>query len=211
MAETETTPCGCPSPEGAQTHLLRLLLAINATMFFVEAIAGFVGDSVGLLGDSLDMLADAAVYGIALYAVGRSATTKARAAYASGVFQVALALGVAIEVVRRFALGSEPVSQIMIAVGALALLANVTCLGLLAKHRRGEVHMRASWIFSRNDVVVDLGVIAGGIAVAVLGSPLPDLVIGAAVSLFVLRGGLRIVRDARAELERGGGEEALAE
>lgn len=71
--------------------------------------------------------------------------------------------------------------------------------------------MRASWIFSRNDVVVNLGVIAGGIAVALLGSRLPDLAIGAAVSLFVLRGGLRIVRDARAELVRVSGEEALSE
>ena len=85
----------------------------------------------------------------------------------------------------------------MIAVGTLALVANLTCLALLAKHRDGEVHMRASWIFSVNDVLANLGVIAGGLLVSVTGSRWPDLVIGAAITLLVLRGGLRILRETR--------------
>ena len=36
------------------------------------------------------------------------------------------------------------------AVGVVALAANVSCLLLLAKHREGGIHMRASWIFSTN-------------------------------------------------------------
>jgi hypothetical protein len=57
-----------------QTSVLRLVLAINATMFVVELVAGWLGQSAGLLSDSLDMLADAIVYGIALWAVGRPAS-----------------------------------------------------------------------------------------------------------------------------------------
>ena len=87
----------------------------------------------------------------------------------------------------------------MMAVGALALAANLVCLALLAKHRNGEVHMRASWIFSVNDVLANLGVILSGLIVFVIGSRWPDLIIGAAITVLVLRGGIRIIRDARAE------------
>ncbi len=90
-------------------------------------------------------------------------------------------------------------SGLMMGVGAAALVANLTCLKLISRYRRGEVHMRASWVFSRNDVLVNLGVIAGGALVAWSGSRYPDLLIGAFVSVAVFRGGTRIVRDARDE------------
>lgn len=66
-----------------------------------------------------------------------------------------LALGIAVDVLRRALFGSEPVSALMTAMGALALAANLVCLAPLAKHRAGEVHMRASWIFSVNDVLAN--------------------------------------------------------
>ncbi|MDX1578341.1 MAG: cation transporter [Gemmatimonadota bacterium] len=179
--------------------MLRALLVINAAMFVVEAVGGWLGESTGLLGDSIDMLADAGVYAISLYAVGRSERAKSGAALGSGIFQMALAGFVLAEVVRRALVGSEPVSVLMMTVGGLALAANVTCLKLISRYRKGEVHMRASWVFSRNDVLVNLGVIAGGGLVALTGSRIPDLVIGAFVSLAVFRGGVRIVRDATSE------------
>ena len=77
---------------------------------------------------------------------------------------------------------------------ALALLANVSCLFLLAKHRDGEAHMRASWIFSTNDVLANLGVMAAGALVAWTGSHVPDLLVGIAVSALVLLGAYRIFR-----------------
>jgi Co/Zn/Cd efflux system component len=59
--------------------------------------------------------------------------------------------------------------------------------------------MRASWIFSVNDVLANLGVILSGLIVFVIGSRWPDLIIGAAITVLVLRGGIRIIRDARNE------------
>ena len=193
--------CGCKieNAGAGERRLLLVLLGINAVMFGVELAAGIAADSTGLLADSLDMLADATVYGISLAAVGRAASTKARAALLSGYFQIGLAVWVAAEVLRRFLRGSEPQFWWMIVVGALALAANVACLAMLAKHRKGEIHLRASFIFSTNDVLANVGVIVGGLLVAATGSPLPDLAIGAAVVALVLRGGLRIVRDASRE------------
>ena len=181
-----------------ERRTLRLLLAINAVMFGVELVAGWLGESMGLIADSLDMLADAGVYTASLLAVGSSARRKTQAAAASGVIQLCLAAGVVAETGRRWVQGSEPASGLMIGTSLLALCANAACVFLLRRHRHGEVHMRASWIFSTTDVQANLGVILAGALVALTGSRLPDLVIGLLVCGLVVRGGVRILREARA-------------
>ena len=182
-----------------QSRVLWLLLAINATMFIVEIITGIIAESTGLVADSLDMLADATVYAIGLYAVGKAASVKTNAASVSGIFQIVLALGVAVEIARRLIWGSEPEFLLMIGISVVALIANVACLVLISKHRDGEVHMRAIRIFSKNDVIANSGVILAGVLVYILDSRLPDLVIGTVIVLIVLRGGLAIIADARNE------------
>lgn len=87
----------------------------------------------------------------------------------------------------------------MIMVGAAALAANVSCLWLLRKQRRGEVHVRASWIFTRTDALANLGTILGGDLVLAIRSALPDSIVGAAISLVVLHGSFEIIRDAASE------------
>ena len=194
-------PCDCrvEDTKEIQHHVLFLLLAINATMFCLELAAGILANSTALLADSLDMLADATIYGIALYAVGKGDLVKRRAAFASAILQGVLGLFVVGEVVRHFLYGSEPTSLVMIAVGGVALAANASCLWLLRDQRRGEVHMRASWIFTRTDALANLGTIIAGGFVLGTGSALPDLIVGAAISLVVLRGSFEIIREVASE------------
>ena len=75
-------PCDCHPQDNVeiQRHTLVLLVVINATMFCFELVAGILATSTALLADSLDMFADAAIYGIALYAVGKAHSAKRRAA-----------------------------------------------------------------------------------------------------------------------------------
>ncbi len=181
-----------------ERRVLRMVLAINAAMFAIELAASWWGDSVGLLADSLDMLADAAVYGLALAAVSRSTHGQARAASISGTLQIILGTGALLEAFRRFVAGSQPEGGLMIAIGLLALVANVASLFLLAPIRRGRVHLRAAWIFSTNDVLANVGVITSGLLVGLLGSRIPDLLIASVIAVIVVRGGLRIRRDAKA-------------
>lgn len=177
-----------------EASTLKLLLAINAVMFVVEMTVAWFAQSTGLLADSLDMFADAAVYGLALYAVGRSEQAKLRTAHASGWLQAALAIGALAEVVRRAVGGSEPESPLMIGMASAALIANAACLWLVSKHRAGGAHMKASAIFSANDVIANIGVIVAGVLVALTRSSAPDLVIGTIIALVVLRGAYRILR-----------------
>ena len=180
-----------------ETRTLVLLLAINAAMFVVELAAGWIAQSTGLIADSLDMLADAGVYMVALLAVGSTTRRKTHAAALSGLIQLALAAGLAFEIARRAVTGSEPMSLLMILISALALVANAACVFLLRKHRDGEIHMRASWIFSTTDVQVNVGVMVAGLLVMITGSAWPDLVIGSLVCGLVVRGGVRILRQVR--------------
>ncbi len=191
--------CSVEVESREQSRLLWVLLLINGVMFVVEIGIGILAESMGLIADSLDMLADAAVYGIGLYAVRRSDAIKITAATISGFFQVFLGIGLLAEIVRRFIFGSDPEPLLMIGIGVLALIANVVCLALISKHRDGEIHMRASWVFSKNDVIANSGVIFTGLMVYVLDSRLPDLLIGSIIVLVVLTGGLKIIGDARSE------------
>ena len=196
--------CGCEVEikDQSQRQVLYWLLGINATMFVIEMGIGLFADSTALIADSLDMLADAVVYGVALYAIGKSLLHKANAARISGFFQMALGLLIIIDIVRRSIYGSEPVSGLMMAMGAVALVANVICLVIIRKQRNEEVHMRASWIFSANDVIANLGVIFAGVLVFWLDSRWPDLVIGVIVSCVVLRGAKMILEEAGNERQR---------
>lgn len=196
VAEAEVARARQAEQTAAQVEagILKWLLAINGVMFVVELTVGWLAQSTGLIADSLDMFADAAVYGVALYAVGRSLRTKLRAAHFSGWLQLLLALGVLIEVGRRFVFASEPVSTLMMGFGLVALVANVWCLVLISKNRHGGAHMKASWIFSANDVIANAGVILAGVLVAWTGSRYPDLIIGLIIGLIVLNGARRILQ-----------------
>lgn len=189
----------------AERAVLRKLLAINAALFVVELAAGWAADSMGLVADSLDMLADAGVYGVALGVTGRGPLAKARAATTSGVLQLSLAGLAVVEVARRAWIGhAEPLSLVMIGISVLALAGNAACVWLLRKHRRGEVHLRASYIFSTTDVQANLGVIAAGLLVYFTGWGPFDLIIGLLICGLVVRGGLRILREARAAHDLAG-------
>lgn len=193
--------CSIDIESTEQRRVLWALLSINAAMFAAEIIAGVIAESTGLIADSLDMLSDATVYALGLYAVGKASRVKIRAACLSGYFQIALAIGVAVEITRRLIWGSEPEPLFMIGVSIIALIANIVCLVLISRYQDGEVHMRASWIFSKNDVIANAGVILAGVLVHVLDSRMPDLLIGTLIVLVVLRGGMAILRDARVEQE----------
>jgi Co/Zn/Cd efflux system component len=114
----------------------------------------------------------------------------------AGYFQITLAIIGFAEVLRRF-FGAEelPDFSTMIIVSVFALIANGICLYLLQKSKsKEEAHMKASMIFTSNDVIINLGVIAAGILVLWLNSNKPDLIIGTIVFILVIQGATRILK-----------------
>ncbi len=198
LLSTEKNVQPLNNSEVNQRKALWWVLAINALLFAVEMSTGLIANSMGLIADSLDMLADAIVYGLSLIAIGGSLYLKNRVTKLSGIFQITLALVGLLEVVRKF-LNEEaiPLSNIMVVISLLALIGNVACLFILRKIQTGEAHLKASWIFTSNDVVINIGVITAGAMVAYFHSALPDLLIGTIIFFIVITGAYRILQLAK--------------
>ncbi|MBS0514287.1 MAG: cation transporter [Proteobacteria bacterium] len=192
----------------AEQRVLRIALLLNATMAVVGALVGALAQSTAVWADALDMASDAAVYGVGLVAIHRSRSFKAQAARASGYLLMVIGIVLLVEVARRSFAGSEPVSWPMIASAMASLGVNVFVLHLLQPLRSGDVHLRAAWIFTRADVIASIGVVAAGVAVAYTGSRYPDLVVGAAIGVYVVKEAFEILHEAgtaRADSNLAGG------
>lgn len=178
-----------------QSRLLWTILIINLSFFLIEITTGLLSGSMGLVADSLDMLADASVYGLSLWAVGSGLARKKSVARFSGIIQFVLAgLGI-FEVIRRFmVVDTVPDFKTMIIVSILALVANSICLYLLQRSKSEEAHMKASMIFTSNDVIINSGVILAGVLVLLTNSKYPDLIIGGIVFIIVVRGAIRMLK-----------------
>uniref|UniRef100_E6PXX3 RND OM export protein n=1 Tax=mine drainage metagenome TaxID=410659 RepID=E6PXX3_9ZZZZ len=143
------------------------------------------------------MFADAVAYGIALAAIDRGLTFRARAATMSGSVLAILGIGVLTDAVRRGVFGSAPESQVIMVGASISLAVNATVLYLLGAYRKEGVHLRATWIFTKVDVIANLAVILSGAIIWLTGFRLVDLIVGAAIGLYVIKEGFEIVGEAK--------------
>ena len=186
--------------ENRQRGTLKIVLGINAVMFFVIAGAAIYGGSTALLANSFDNFGDALTYALSLYAVTRGNNTKARVAYFKGVLILLAALIVSGQILYRLWYPGTPIFEAMGLFGILSLLANSLCLFLLWRHRHEDVNMSSVWECSRNDIASDLSVIVAAGGVWLFASGWPDLVVALALVVLLYRSAFRVISSARAEL-----------
>lgn len=186
-----------------QRRVLKIVLALNASMFLTEFTAGLIAHSTALLADSLDMLGDAFVYGLSLYALQRSDRWRSGAALTKGVIMAAFGLGVIGEAVMKVATGVTPEASMMGIFGLLALAANTTCLLLLLRHRTDDLNMRSTWLCSRNDVIANGAVLLAAAGVAVTGTLWPDILIGLLIAGLFLHSAWGVIQASLAKLRSG--------
>ena len=104
---------------------------------------------------------------------------------------------VLLDVGRRALFGSEPESLVMMAVAFLSFLVNTSVLRMLGRYREGEVHLRATWLFTRVDVIANVAVMLSGLVVLLTGSRFPDLIVGAVIGVYVVKEAFEILSEAR--------------
>jgi Co/Zn/Cd efflux system component len=78
----------------------------------------------------------------------------------------------------------------------LALAANLTSVLLLLHYKDGDSNVRSVWLCSRNDALGNMAVMGAAVAVWVLGSAWPDLVVAAAMALLFLNSSYLILQQA---------------
>jgi cation diffusion facilitator family transporter len=181
-------------------RVLWIALGLNAAMFVVEGVAGYLAGSRALQADALDFLGDAANYAISLSVAGMALAWRAKTAMVKGITILSFGLGVLMWAIWGLFHGSNPAPYAMSAVGTLALVINFGVALMLYRYRTGDANMRSVWICSRNDAINNGLVILAGFAVLWTGSGLPDLIVALVMASLGISGGWQIIRQARLEL-----------
>lgn len=178
----------------AYRHALWIVVLLNVGYAVIELIAGFVADSQALKADALDFLGDGAITMLGLLAINSGLRWRARAALVQSIFLGGLGLAVLANTLYRVFVLGQPEAGLMGIFGAIALIVNVFAAVVLIPHRTGDANVRAVWLFSRNDAIGNLLVVAAAGLVAWMGTPWPDLVAAIAISSLFLHSSWSIIR-----------------
>jgi Co/Zn/Cd efflux system component len=184
--------------------VLWLALAINASMFLVEIIAGVTAGSSSLQADAMDFLGDAINYAVSLFVLGMSLRHRALASVLKGATMGAFGLWVVGNTGHHLLNGTVPQAEVMGVIGILALVANGGVAAMLYAFREGDSNMRSVWICSRNDAIGNLAVLGAASGVFATDSGWPDFAVAGVMASLALSGAAQVLRHAFAELRSGG-------
>jgi Co/Zn/Cd efflux system component len=179
---------------------LWLVIVINASMFFLEVIAGAISGSQALQADALDFLADATTYGISLAVIGTTVAVRSRAALLKAASLTLMALWVLGSTVYHVLILNIPRAEIMGAIGILALAANLASVLILVRYKDGDANVRSVWLCSRNDAIGNVAVMLAAIGVWYTGTKWPDLLVAAIMAGLFLTSSFQILRQSLHEL-----------
>ena len=200
--------CTVRVPLRAETRRrLALVLAITATVMVVEAIGGWLAGSLALVADAGHMLADVAAIGLALV-VARLAERPATAersfgllrlevlgALVNGALLVAIAVGVGIQAVQRFAAPRPVDGMLVLGVGVVGLAANAVGAAVLHRGHRHSLNQRGVYLHVLSDLLGSVGVLAAGVVIVTTGWVLADPLISLFIALLILDGAWRLMKE----------------
>lgn len=203
----ETTCCDCHADEKraasdpAYRRALWIVVLLNLGFGLVEIGGGFLAHSQALKADALDFLGDGSITLVGLFALAWAEHTRARVALTQGCFLAVLGLGVISAAIWRSMNAIAPEADLMGGLGVAGLIVNISAaLALMRFREGGDANARAIWLFSRNDALANVAVIAAAGLVAWTGSAWPDLAVAGLIALLFLHSAYEIVTGARREL-----------
>jgi cobalt-zinc-cadmium efflux system protein len=186
------------SAAGRHWRSLAIAIAISVAVFALEIVAGLASNSLALLADAGHVFADIAGMALALGAIWLAArpTTGARsyglyrveiiAATANGLLLFAVSAFVIYEGAKRLFEPPEVNSGLMVAVAAVALVANVASALILARGQRESLTLRAAYLEVLGDMLGALAVLVAGIVVVTTGLDAADAIASILIGLMIL-------------------------
>ena len=168
-------------------RIVLIVAMLNFSYFFVEFTVALAAGSVSLLADSVDFLEDTAINLLIFIALGwplakRAATGKLMALIILGPASVAAWVAI-----QRF---SDPVAPdvvpiVLASLGAIAINGTSGWLLVRVRHQGGSLS-RAAFLSARNDVLVNVAIIAMAVITLWTDSGWPDLILGCFIILLAL-------------------------
>ncbi len=156
----------------------------NLGYFGIEFGVALAIGSVSLFADSVDFLEDASVNFLILAALGWSMRWRARMGMTMAAVLLVPSLATLWMAWLKFASPMPPEPIPLTFTGAGALLVNLACAFLLARHRHHAGSLsKAAFLSARNDVLANLAIIGAGLATAYTLSGWPDLIVGFGIAV----------------------------
>ena len=176
-------------------RLRRVVLTVaglNLGYFFVEVSVALAIGSVSLLADSVDFLEDTAINLLIALALGWPLRRRAVAGHAMALIILVPALVAAWQaVVKALDPVAPDVTALIVTAGGAAVVNAVSALLLVrVRHHAGSLS-GAAYLSARNDVVINLAIIAMALVTAWTGSGWPDIVLGCVIALVSSRAAWR--------------------
>lgn len=194
-------------PASKRTLWITLILTLSFTI--VEIVGGLLSNSLALLSDSAHMISDVFALGLsmlALYMAGRPSDSKYTfgylrfeiiASFLNGLALIIIALGIAVEGIRRLIRPEAINFELMLTVAAIGLVVNIVLTIVLSRGARedGNLNLKSALWHFIGDLISSIGVIVSALLIRMTGmiwfDPLISMVIGA----IIMTGGFKIVRE----------------
>ena len=186
---------------------LRLVLALTATFMVVEAIGGWVSGSLALLADAGHMLTDVGALALSLvtaWIAQRPANDRKTygylrweilAALVNGAALFGIAALIVVEAVQRLQQPQPIRTGLFLAVAAMGLVVNLVSLALLHRVREGSLNVRGAYLHVLGDALGSVGALAAAAIILVTGWTLADPIVSILLSLLILLGAWRLLRE----------------
>ncbi|NKE10675.1 MULTISPECIES: cation transporter [Kocuria] len=160
---------------------------LNFGYFFVEFFVALGSGSVSLLADSVDFLEDTSINLLIFIALGWPLAKRAVMGKLMSLVILAPAAFATWEAIQRFAAPEAPdVLPIVLASLGAVVINGASALILARVRQHGGSLSRAAFLSARNDVVVNVAIIAMALITAWTASGWPDLILGCLIILLAL-------------------------
>ncbi len=127
---------------------------------------------------------------------------RAAAGLVKGLAMGGVGIGAIVQIVLRILKDGAPSPALMGGVMALALIVNGYCAYRLIRFRGGDALMRAIWLSTRNDAMLNVLTVVAAVFIAITGSGWPDIIAGAIIATENLAGSIEVISAATGEMRK---------
>lgn len=163
-------------------RIVLIVAMLNLSYFFVEFTVALAAGSVSLLADSVDFLEDTSINLLIFIALGWPLARRAAMGKLMALVILGPAAVAAWQAIQRF---SDPVAPdvvpvVLASVGAIAINGTSAWLLVRVRHHGGSLSS-AAFLSARNDVLVNVAIIAMAVITLWTASGWPDLILGCVI------------------------------
>jgi cobalt-zinc-cadmium efflux system protein len=186
---------------------LRVVLVLTAVFMVVEAVGGWLSGSLALLADAGHMLTDVGALALSLvtaWIAQRPAAANKTfgylrweilAALVNGAALFGIAALIVVEAIQRLQEPHPIRTGLFLVVAAAGLVVNLVSLAVLHRVREGSLNVRGAYLHVMGDALGSVGALAAAAVVALTGWTLADPIVSIALSLLILVGAWRLLRE----------------